>query len=182
MTKPAEMNSVAKRRDQHDRELLRETRCVRHHRARDDARLGRDVAHRCRRARSPRGTSPDRIRADRAAPSPRARGARSSTSSLLVEAACCFSSFEAGQLRRHGSPAILRVVVERLRDALAASSRIWRSSAAICALQFLDARMIVQQRGGLLGQLRPRGDTLFVQAADPIVCREPRTIRADRRA
>ena len=124
------------RRDQHDRQLLREVRGVRHQRARDDARVGRHRADAVARA-SPRDTWRDRIRAGRAAPSPRRSSARSCTSCLvgrgrllleLVEAARQLLDARAGDASRR-SPASAR--------AAAASSRIWRSRSAICAFSSL---------------------------------------------
>ena len=53
----------------------------------------------------------------------------------------------------------------RLREILLASSRICRSRSLDLRAQLLDARMTVEQRRGLLGQLRAQGDALFAQAA-----------------
>ena len=91
--------------------------------------------------------------------------ARSSTSCPLVEAACCLSwsrplvsdstrapamraSFSSERASRAGLVADLLVEIVDLR------------------LQLLDARMVVEQRGGLLGKLRAQRHALLVEPAD----------------
>ena len=60
-----------------------------------------------------------------------------------------------------------RIVFERTRKLLRLVADLPVEGGDL-RLQLLDARMIVEQRGRLLGQLRPQGDALLVQAADQL--------------
>ena len=64
---------------------------------------------------------------------------------------------------------------------VSASFLIWMSRSAICALQFLDARMVAEQRGGLLGKLRAQRHALLGQPADQLRIEDVGGIRSARR-
>ena len=61
----------------------------------------------------------------------------------------------------------LRVVFERTREPLRLVADLAVELGDL-RLQFLDARMVVEQRGLLLGELRTQGDALLVEAADQL--------------
>ena len=62
---------------------------------------------------------------------------------------------------------MLELVLERARKPLRLVADLLIEIGDL-RLQFLDARMVVEQRGGLFGELRAQRDTLLVQPADQL--------------
>ena len=152
------------RRHRHDRQLLREIRGSTTAPLRDDARVRR---HRVRRVARGRLAilARDRIRADRAAPSPRARARAvdvlASPAPMLLPLQLVEAAVQ-GLDPGAGDPGI---VLERAHELLGFLADLDVEIADL-RVQFLDARMSGKQRRGLLGELRAQGHALLGEPAD----------------
>ena len=91
--------------------------------------------------------------------------ARNSTSCSLVCEAVFFDLVEAGGQSLDAVAGDLGVVLELARQPLAFAAHRLVEFGDL-GFEFLDARMLIEQRGRLLGQLRAQDHALFAQAAD----------------
>ena len=85
----------------------------------------------------------------------------------MVEAASCLSWSRPAAERLDARARDLGVVLERTRELLRFVANLALEVGDL-RLQFLDARMIVEQRRGLLGELRPQRHALLVEPADQL--------------